>query len=175
MNPLGEFSECVIKSQDCIIKKVKDYQWKQEEIPDNCVRDCPQECDSINYKTVQSHLGVVSWTPLVSLNELQNMYLVVVYYPKFEYTRINQLPKMTSFDLVSLVGGTLGLFTGVGFFTLIDIIEIFLEMLGGFCVKAKKVNVNLSKPRLVVRLILQVEENPLTNKIIFNIFLIFKL
>ena len=96
-------------------------------------------------------------------NKSDEMYLVVVYYPKFEYTRINQLPKMTSFDLVSLVGGTLGLFTGVGFFTLIDIIEIFLEMLGGFCVKAKKVNVNLSKPRLVVRLILQVEENPLTD------------
>ena len=58
------------------------------------------------------------------------MFLVVVYYPLFEYTLINEIPKISFFELVSSVGGLLGLFTGVSFFTLVEMFEIFFELLG---------------------------------------------
>jgi len=37
---------------------------------------------------------------------------------------------MTHYDLVSLAGGTLGLFIGFSFFTFVEIIQIFFELIG---------------------------------------------
>jgi len=60
----------------------------------------------------------------------QDLVRVYAYYPRLEYTLINQIAKMNSFDLVSSVGGTLGLFIGFSFFTLVEIIEIISELIG---------------------------------------------
>jgi len=42
---------------------------------------------------------------------------------------ISQIPKEKGFDLLSNVGGILGLFIGVSFVTLFEICELFIEML----------------------------------------------
>ena len=39
---------------------------------------------------------------------------------------------MNQFDLVSSVGGTLGLFIGLSFFTLVEMIEIIFELVGNY-------------------------------------------
>jgi hypothetical protein len=61
-----------------------------------------------------------------------------IYYPKFEYTLSTQLAKISWIDWVSSVGGVLGLFLGVSFFSLIEILTILSEVLGGLK-KNKKV------------------------------------
>ena len=75
-------------------------------------------------------MGKISDTliPVQNRTGLNDMYLVAVYYPRSKYTIISELPKMSPFDLVSSVGGTLGLFVGLSFFTLVEMVEILLEV-----------------------------------------------
>lgn len=121
-------------------------------LTNKCYTQCPLECDSIQYRTYQTNLGSISVKYInkykidVSLNKLDEMYLIAVYNSRTVYTLINQIPKMTLFELVSSVGGTLGLFVGLSFFPLVEIIEIILELIGDFLVKTKRNNVaaNLS-------------------------------
>ncbi len=124
----GKYSECFRTSFECIQSKASSYQ-KKIEIPLECYSYCPKECESINIKTSQTYLGPVYGSD-ESSSFKQDLVRVYAYYPRLEYTLINQIAKMNSFDLVSSVGGTLGLFIGFSFFTLVEIIEIISELIG---------------------------------------------
>jgi hypothetical protein len=50
-----------------------------------------------------------------------------VYYQSLKYTSITQIPKTKVFDLISNLGGTLGLFIGVSFVTLFEFGELLIE------------------------------------------------
>jgi hypothetical protein len=53
------------------------------------------------------------------------------FFPNFKdlrYTRISQKPKTTWADLVSKIGGLLGLFVGVRLLSLMDICQFILEL-----------------------------------------------
>lgn len=52
-----------------------------------------------------------------------------VYYDDLSYTQIDESPKTEMVDLISNIGGTLGLFIGVNFFNFIEIVELFLQIL----------------------------------------------
>ena len=56
-------------------------------------------------------------------------------YKSLKYTHITQKKKMSMYDLISNVGGTLGLFAGVSFVSLFEITEILLEI--GFIILAR--------------------------------------
>jgi hypothetical protein len=55
-----------------------------------------------------------------------------IYYPKLEYILSTKMTKITWEDLVSQLGGVLGLFLGLSFFTLTEILIIFLEVIVEF-------------------------------------------
>ena len=128
-NSLGSFTECwnnpfILK---CVYKAHNDFYLKKIALPNECYSLCPCECDSINFRTYQQYLGMER-KGMKRIN-------VYVYFPKLEYTFINQIPKANSFDLISSVGGTLSLFIGISFFTLIELFEIMLEFMLGKCCK----------------------------------------
>jgi hypothetical protein len=135
--PLGEYNECLRTSFSNVIFLVKEYrQIKTKGIPLECFDNCPQECSIINYRTYTSYLG-----PLNSLffqsNSIPESFkddilYINVYYPRLEYTLISQIAKMNQFDLVSSAGGTLGLFIGFSFFTLVEMLEIIFELVGNY-------------------------------------------
>ena len=52
---------------------------------------------------------------------------VIIYYESLKYTSIVQEPKMKEFDLVSNIGGTLGLFAGVSFVSFFEFGELIIE------------------------------------------------
>lgn len=52
-----------------------------------------------------------------------------IYYSTLRYTEIRQIPKYTFTDLVSSIGGTLGLFMGLRMLNVADILEFGLEMM----------------------------------------------
>ena len=52
-----------------------------------------------------------------------------IYYESLEYTLINQKSKMDVFDLISNIGGNLGLFIGISFLSLAEFIELFIEII----------------------------------------------
>ena len=46
-----------------------------------------------------------------------------------EYNLIEQMAKTNSFDMVSNIGGTIGLFTGFSFLSIVEMIEILMKII----------------------------------------------
>jgi len=61
-----------------------------------------------------------------------------VFYEDLKFTQITQIAKTTSTDLVSKVGGTLGLFLGLSLLSFIEIFELLLEILFLSCTFDRK-------------------------------------
>ena len=51
-----------------------------------------------------------------------------IYYDDLSYTKIDQNPKMLTVDLVSNMGGLLGLFIGISFLSFGELFEVFFEI-----------------------------------------------
>jgi hypothetical protein len=97
--------------------------------------DCPEECDSIRYETTQS------FTKLA--NNSNDLIVFSVYYTSLDYTEINQIPKMDSYDFISNIGGNFGLFIGVSFLSFAELIEFIIEIiLIFFSTKNSSINSN---------------------------------
>jgi len=109
-----------------------------------CDSACPLQCDSIQYHVSSSFTRfsietfyeyikeIFNGYPIKNddrllINNLENLIYFNVFYNSFEYTSITQLPKMDIFDLISNIGGNLGLFIGISFLSFAEIIELVLE------------------------------------------------
>ena len=60
-----------------------------------------------------------------------------IYFEQLSYTEISQNAKTELVDLVSNIGGLLGLFIGTSFLSFVEIIEIFIEVFVILCTKFK--------------------------------------
>jgi hypothetical protein len=126
------------------------YEIVKENIVNICEKQCPLECDTIRYD-VSTSFSKFSNEKLVELykfiSEYNNTYyqfnplfikltskdfddfiILSIYYTESGYTSISQLPKMDFFDLISNIGGNLGLFIGVSFLSFAEIIEFIIEV-----------------------------------------------
>jgi hypothetical protein len=63
------------------------------------------------------------------MNDTEKDVVINVYYSDLKYTVLKQIAKMSLIDLISNLGGLLGLFVGISFLTLIEIIEVCFEMI----------------------------------------------
>lgn len=118
------FLECMnSKNYDCINVKLDKSHFE------TCNEKCPSVCQSISYESSLSFLGHY-FDPNKSIPD--NKLSLVVYYPKLEYRSSTQYPKLSALDWMSSVGGILGLFLGVGFYSLIEILTISFEAFGEF-------------------------------------------
>ena len=73
--------------------------------------------------------------------ELQNNTLkLFVYYKNLKYSEIKQIPKTQFSDLVSQIGGTLGLFIGFKLLSCIEILQFLLEIVFIFFKKLTSFN-----------------------------------
>ena len=53
---------------------------------------------------------------------------ISIFYEDLRYTKISQIPKMSFEDLLSNVGGTLGLFIGISFLSFVEILDALIQM-----------------------------------------------
>jgi hypothetical protein len=60
---------------------------------------------------------------------LKNMIAINVYYNDLKYTQISQIPKTNIIDLISNLGGILGLFIGISFLTFGELAELIMEIM----------------------------------------------
>ena len=147
MNSTLDYSTCVSN---------RSLEFAQDSsIIDLC--DCPLECKSNGYGytisfaefpthkyyTYASQSNILS--PLISplipmayyygsdeilFNEIsRSVARVVIFYDELKETRIEQNAKTKLPDLVSNIGGTLGLYIGLSFLSLVEIFEILLKIL----------------------------------------------
>jgi hypothetical protein len=112
-----------------------------------CLIGCPLECESESYAFTVSSLdypskvfadyiskksGIMSRygnrTP--SYDELKGSLVKLnINFQSLQYTLVEESQKTTWLDLISNIGGTLGLFTGFSFLSLVEVLEIIFEML----------------------------------------------
>ena len=109
---------------------------------------CPEECTTTQFqitlsqnsypsnnefKNLKSNSNLMSKfgnASSVNLDDLKkSVYMVSIYFEDLKYTMISQQAKTNVMDLVSSIGGSLGLFMGASFLSLIDIIQIIFEVI----------------------------------------------
>ena len=77
----------------------------------------------------------------MSIDKFRQAYLGLdIFFPIKQYTEISETPKVTFVDLVSSIGGALGVFLGLSVFSFIEIFEIICQIL--FLVFRKQKNNN---------------------------------
>lgn len=113
-----------------------------------CSNQCPPECDSVFYipsvsasqypsKVYGSYLlknpKIISKfknrTNLTLQDLKDNMIYLSVFYQELNYRTFYEVSKMEIIDLVSNVGGTLGLFLGMSFLSFIEIVDLIFNIL----------------------------------------------
>ena len=111
------WQDCYVKGNEkkksCVKKFREDFNKKINH--GKCSKYCPLECDSLSYST-----------SLSSFNNVNTGF--EIYFLDTKYTVMNQQPKMETFDLVSNLGGILGLFIGISFLSFVEFIEILIEI-----------------------------------------------
>ncbi len=141
---------CLNQTQwECISDPKNDLNTNNQK---ECTVKCPLQCESTTYSLQLSS----AWFPAESLSNFwfnktcqktnftslsecydnwklidyttyPNLSLALnVFYPYLEYTEITESPKTSWFDLVSQVGGSLGVFLGLSVFHFLEVFEIIL-------------------------------------------------
>ena len=120
---------CYLDEEDGTLNSCT-FQSKKSFYNKNLKEYCTLECDSISFA--------------ISINTFKNLYFLEpnvtfskAYYRSLKYTFISQAPKMLFFDMLSNVGGTLGLFVGLSFVSLFEILEIIIEIIFSVFTKMK--------------------------------------
>lgn len=114
-----------------------------------CGSQCPLECNSETFRlTISSSSyptrayadqlvnysgdALANFYPdrsQVTYEQLkENILAINVYFTDMKYTSIEELEKMSFVDLVSAVGGTLGLFIGMSFLSFFEILDVIIEI-----------------------------------------------
>lgn len=83
-----------------------------------CTAECSRECQTIKFG-----LQVVN-----SVEESVNQTQLSFYVNDFSTLEIKQSAKITSFDLISSIGGLLGVFVGVSFLSFMEIFEFIIDV-----------------------------------------------
>lgn len=84
----------------------------------SCKEECPKDCKSTKFNSkIYTKIEPHSYTK--------------IYWSVGDFTslKITQIPKMNSFSLISSIGGSLGLFIGIRFLSLVELLELVIEIM----------------------------------------------
>ena len=122
-----------------------------------CENLCPSECETTKFELStqsfaydegelieeQKNFNASSYTNQYT-NDSSNILTLQLYFAYLEYTQISQIIKTTVPDLVSIIGGTLGLFLGLSLLSFVEILDFLLEamyiLIDRFKIKQKVTN-----------------------------------
>lgn len=103
-----------------------------------CSQYCPYQCEVIEYEVKSwseeyPSTGNISngfdYKAFQTYTNVKSGYVSIrAFFPELKYKNIEQNAKVYIFDLVSNVGGTLGLFLGCSFLSFIEILELLIEI-----------------------------------------------
>ena len=115
-----------------------------------CLSRCPLECDSVTYDYSVSTLDFPSREFYeTSINDSsfyknisdafgtnatydlykENFLSLNVFLSSNKYTKIMEMPKITSTDLISGIGGSIGIFLGFSIFSLVEVLELLFQVI----------------------------------------------
>ena len=142
---------CLNKTQiECFNTRYKSFVYNIKENYDVFLKDCPLECDSVeyelqitsldfptkeNYNLFKNDLDLFAKTQnkfnisLSTFEEYKTYYYSVnIFYVTTQYTLISESPQMTFTGLLTNLGGSLGMFLGFSVFSLLEVFEILFEI-----------------------------------------------
>ena len=125
----------------CVANYLKTFRIKEQF--EKCQQFCPEECDSMNYViynyyesfpnngTLSSRLRKSMDLQLFETYEVLHKHYIrlYIYYKDLKSTLNSENPKTELFNLISSIGGILGLFLGISFLSFIEIFEIIFEII----------------------------------------------
>ena len=125
----------------CVNKKYQEQLQIIKSLSVECVKNsCPIECDKNTFDIIMSQLDFPSQdfftliqNDTTELNydfdSYQDFYYSLnFYYSSTEYTYISQSPQMTLINLLSNMGGSLGMFLGFSVFSFMEIFELIIKL-----------------------------------------------
>ena len=137
LNEVNHVEPCV-KYSNCYLEHFKNFDYEAK-----CA-ECPIECEKIAFNTlkesahmqenaflefkdklIQKGYDIINKSDADLRKELLKLY---IYFETMEQTEINQSPHTTVTDLISNVGGTLGLFLGVSIISFVEIGELIVKI-----------------------------------------------
>ena len=114
------------------------YGKMMSETESLCSQNCPLECNSIEYSTVLSssdyptkyQMNKLSLKyPEISTEDLKSRAVSFrVYYKELKYIEISQVFQTNIWDMVTSIGGALGLFLGGSVISLLEIVYGFADI-----------------------------------------------
>jgi hypothetical protein len=129
----------------CVYQTYKNFI--NSNVNDLCSSMCPIECESmeIDVTTSSSAFPTRSFYEFYKDNKYfkdkfqnetitydmlkENILELNIYYDTFKYINTEQSPVSTIIDLISNIGGTLGLLIGISLLSLVEILEIIIEII----------------------------------------------
>lgn len=117
-------------------------QFSRNIFNQKCYNYCPLECATQSYQVMINSLDLPSTGNITARDEEEwfdkefkhfedaqkSFFSVVVYYDELKYTYISESPDVHFVDLISNIGGILGIFLGISFLSIIEVIEILLKL-----------------------------------------------
>ncbi len=112
-----------------------------------CAEYCPLECRSVIYQTnvavgpltdfyyaknMGKYVKIMSKELNQSVTETEvreNLLNMFVFFKGLQYTDISQIPKTSLVDLLSSIGGSMGLFLGLSLISVVEIVDLIVESL----------------------------------------------
>ena len=140
---------------ECINKVFEEFFAR--DVFEICAPHCPLECNTLTY-TVSTSFSkfpnyyyytqlinnpkIISKFPAgynITYDDIQNSVVAFnVFYDDLKYTVITENPSVGIIDLISNMGGILGLFIGVSFLSFVEPIEMIMEIIFILFEKEKK-------------------------------------
>ena len=120
--PLPGMDYCY-KTEDvkCLVKAYESYKLNDNSyVYDKCMKSCPLECNNTNFQ-MSSSFSQLSVNSNVTVK-------VNIFYETLSYLEITESEAMTVIDLVSSIGGIMGLFLGVSFMSFMEFFEMLFRI-----------------------------------------------
>jgi hypothetical protein len=132
--------------QNC--SSINDPEFYGSNADDNCFIQCPDNCIQSKYDTQISFSNFPSEWYLNNYYENQNSYnfqffdtkvaLLNIYFNELSYLHVYQTPSLTAESLLATIGGHFGLFAGWSVLTLMETIDLLIDIVCYFHHKNKK-------------------------------------
>lgn len=117
----------ITNENECSTTSVHDFTYFKQvstllsEFQPECELQCPKkQCVNTAYesKVVELKHGV----------NQSSSFSISIHFPVMSYTLYEEQFKMTLPELIASIGGSLGLFMGIRFLTLVEVLEFFIEL-----------------------------------------------
>jgi hypothetical protein len=119
------------KDNKCLVEAYKIFEFKENSYVFNvCLPACPLECTNKDFQFTSSFSQL---TP-----DYRNTANVNIYYESLSYLEMIESEAITITDLISRIGGILGLFLGISFMSFMEFVDMFFKIFLILISKIKK-------------------------------------